>query len=157
VHVTGELDLAVTVSLAGGISVHGTSTGLSVNRATLDIDTDATYAVSGATHTLTVMTNGSGTGPRGNPVEHDGNYTNTWDTASQCGSIAGSWTTELGSASRSNTVDLMRCAGSCPSGTVEHKFLGGASLTLTFDGSAIATWSASTGASGTVNLTCAAQ
>ncbi len=157
VHVTGELDLAVTVSLTGGISVHGTGTGLTVNRATLDIDTDATYAVSGTTHTLTVKTDGTGVGPRGNAVDHTGNYTITWDTNSQCGSIAGQWSTEIGTASRSNDVNLMRCAGSCPSGTVAHKFLGGASLTLTFDGSAVATWSASTGASGSVDLLCTAQ
>ncbi len=154
VHITGTLDLAVTVSLTGGISVHGTSTGLMVNKATLDIDTDASYAVTGTTHTLTVKTDGDGTGPRGNPVEHDGNYTITWDIGSQCGSIAGNWSTELGSSTRSNNVDLMRCAGSCPSGTVTHDFLAGASLTLTFDGSAVATWSASTGTSGTIALLC---
>ena len=156
-HVTGELDLAVSVALTGPISVHGTSTGLSVNSATLDIDTDATYAVTGTTHTLTVMTNGSGTGPRGNTVDHTGNYTITWDTGSQCGSIAGQWSTEIGTRTRSNDVDLMRCAGSCPSGTITHHFLAGASVTITFDGSSVATWSASTGTTGSVALSCAAQ
>ena len=157
VHVTGEMDLAITVALTGTIAVHGTSTGLSVNGATLDVDADATYGVTGTTHTLAVQTTGSGVGPRGNTVDHDGNYTITWDTGSQCGSIAGHWSTEIGAATRSNDVDLMRCAGSCPAGTVTHKFLGGSSLTLTFDGSAVATWSASTGASGSVNLSCTAQ
>ena len=154
VHVTGELDLAVSVSLAGVISVHGTATNLQVNNAVLTIDADATYEVSGTDHTLTVMTMGSGTGPRGNAIEHDGNYTVTWDTTSQCGSIDGTWSTEIGSADRGNDVNLSKCAGSCPTGTVTHNFLAGASVTVTFDGSDIATWSASTGASGSVTLTC---
>lgn len=156
-HVTGELDLTVNVALTGVVSVHGTSTGLSVNNATLDIDTDATYGVTGTMHTLTVKTNGTGTGPRGNTIDHNGDYTIAWDTGSQCGSIAGQWSTAIGTASRSNEVNLMRCAGSCPSGTIAHKFLGGGSLTLTFDGSNVATWSASTGTTGSVQLGCTAQ
>jgi len=39
-------------------------------------------------------------------------------------------------------------------GTVTHHFLAGASLTITFDGTATATWSASNGKSGTVALSC---
>ncbi|HSN26970.1 MAG TPA: hypothetical protein VLT45_11805 [Kofleriaceae bacterium] len=158
VHVTGELDLTASVSLTGAISVHGAATNLMVNRATLDVDSDAIYAVNGTTHTLDVQTQGSGVGPLGNDVEHTGQYTITWDTGSQCHSIAGHWSTELSSgtasATRSNDVNLMRCAGGCPTGTVTHHFLGGASLTITFDGTATAQWSTSGGKSGTVNLSC---
>jgi hypothetical protein len=154
VHVTGELDLAITVSSAGAISVHGTATNLQVNQATLDIDVDAAYAVSGTSHTLTVTTHGSGVGPRGNTIDHDGDYTVTWDTTSQCGSLAGHWSTELGDRTRSNEVNVMRCAGGCPTGTVTHDFLAGASVTITFDGSDVASWSGSGGGSGTVNLAC---
>src|ERR1043166_7544752 len=75
VHVTGKLDLAITASATRAITVHGTSAGLQVNRANLVIDATATYAVSGTSHTLTVETMGSGTGPRGNAVDHEGNYT----------------------------------------------------------------------------------
>ena len=157
-HVTGELDLTASVALSGTISVHASATALMVNRAVLDIDSDATYAVSGTTHTLTVQTMGSGTGPRGNDIDHSGQYTIQWDTTSQCGSIAGHWGTELSngsaSADRSNDVNLARCAGGCPTGMLTHHFLGGASLTVTFDGSAVAQWSTSTGKSGTVNLSC---
>lgn len=159
VHVTGELDLAITVSLDGTIGVHATASALEVNRAVLDIDADATYAVSGTTHTLQVQTQGTGTGPRGNDVDHTGQYTITWDTASECRSIAGSWSTSFtgpngGSATRSNDANLMRCAAGCPTGTLTHHFLGGASLTVTFDGTAVAQWTASTGASGSVTLSC---
>jgi hypothetical protein len=154
VHVTGTLVLAVSVSATGVISVHGTSDDMQVNRATLVIDANATYAVSGTSHTLTVATNGSGTGPRGNTIEHQGNYTISWDTASQCGSIDGMWSTDLGDLSRSNDVNIDRCAGGCPTGTLTHTFLRGASITVTFDGSATATWTSSTGGHGSVTLAC---
>ena len=159
VHVTGELDLVVSLAIDGSITVHGTATNLEVNAATLDVDADAVYKTAGTSHTLTVQTHGSGTGPRGNTIDHVGNYTMTWDTASECRAIVGDWSTELtqagaASATRSNDVDLERCAGGCPTGTITHHYLGGASITVTFDGTATASWSASTGRSGTVALAC---
>jgi hypothetical protein len=154
VHVTGELDLDISLTTAGQISVHATSSNLQVNRADLVIDATATYAVSGTAHTLTVETMGSGTGPRGNAVDHDGNYTITWDTGSQCRSIDGHWQTDLGSRERSNDVSLQRCAGGCPTGTVTHHFLAGASLTVTFDGTDVAHWTTSAGVTGTTQLSC---
>ncbi|HEX2686572.1 MAG TPA: hypothetical protein VHN14_08140 [Kofleriaceae bacterium] len=153
VHVTGQLDVAITVS-GTTITAHGTSSNMMINRATMVIDATASYAVNGTTKTLTVATNGSGTGPRGNEIEHEGNYTITWDAASQCRTIDGNWHTDLGVRERSNDVNLSRCAGSCPTGTVTHHFLAGASLTITFNGTATATWSTSTGRSGTVALGC---
>jgi hypothetical protein len=159
VHVTGDLNLAVSVSLSGSISVHATATALMVNRATLDIDATGTYAVSGTTHTLQVQTTGSGTGPLGNDVEHNGDYTVSWDTTTECRSLAGTWSTSItgpagNTATRSNDVNVMRCGAGCPTGTITHHFLGGASLTITFNGTAVAQWSLSTGKTGTVNLSC---
>jgi hypothetical protein len=154
VHVTGELDLDISLTTVGQISVHATSSNLQVNRADLVIDATATYAVSGTQHTLTVETMGSGTGPRGNTVDHDGNYTIAWDTGSQCRSIDGHWQTDLGSHERSNDVSLQRCAGGCPTGTVTHHFLAGASLTVTFDGTDVAHWTTSAGVTGTTQLSC---
>jgi hypothetical protein len=154
IHVTGELDLTISVDASGTITVHATSSDLQVNRADLVIDATATYEVTGSEHTLTVSTNGSGTGPRGNAIEHQGNYTVEWDSTSMCGSLMGTWHTDLGALERANDVNLTRCVNACPSGTMTHHFLGGASLTVTFDGTNVATWSASTGASGTVNLLC---
>jgi hypothetical protein len=154
VHVTGTLDLAISVSATGAITVHGTSNALQVNRAELVVDATATYAVTGTSHTLQVDTTGSGTGPRGNAIDHEGSYTVTWDPATMCHGIAGHWQTELGARERSNDVSLNRCAGGCPTGTITHHFLAGASLTVTFDGTATAAWTASTGASGTTQLSC---
>lgn len=158
IDVTGEVDLAITVSLAGGISVHATATDLEVNKATLTFDSTGTYTVTGTTNKLVVSSHGSGTGPRGNAIDHDGSYTIAWDSATLCHSIDGAWSTEIsnssGAASRSNTVNLERCPSMCPTGTLTHKFLGGAALTVTFDGTSVASWSVTTGASGTVQLTC---
>jgi hypothetical protein len=98
------------------------------------------------------------TGPRGNAIDHNGNYTETWDPATTCRSINGSWSTELTSpvatAERANTVNVSRCGTGCPTGTLTHTFIGGATLTVTFDGSSTAQWSASTGLSGSVQLSC---
>ncbi|HEU4734311.1 MAG TPA: hypothetical protein VFT22_40745 [Kofleriaceae bacterium] len=153
-HVSGELDLAISVSTAGAVIVHGTSNDLHVNGASLDIDATGTYATNGTSHSLTVTTSGTGTGPRGLAVDHEGSYTLTWDPTSQCRTLDGSWSTELGLRTRSNTVDISRCAGGCPTGSIAHTFFGGNTLTVTFDGSATATWTVSTGASGTVALDC---
>jgi hypothetical protein len=159
-HVSGELDLAISVALDGTITVHGTSSNLKVNGAQLTVDATATYSSQGPSHKLTVTTEGSGTGPRGRTVDHDGNYTVTWDSSTQCHTIKGSWSTELGARTRSNQVDLSRCGSACPTGSVIHTFFGGKSLEVDFDGTATASWmlSASTGAtataSGTVTLSC---
>jgi len=157
-HVTGTIDLVVTVDPSGVITVQGTATDLQVNSATLSFDSTATYGVIGTSHTLTVQSQGTGTGPRGTEIDHNGDYTISWDTASQCGSINGQWSTDFStttaSASRSNMVDISACVGGCPTGSLVHKFLGNQSLTITFDGSNVATWSLSTGKSGTVNLAC---
>nr|HEX4313700.1 hypothetical protein [Kofleriaceae bacterium] len=157
-HVTGELDLVITISSANLVQVAATSTGLKVNGADLDITASATYSVSASAHVLTVQTQGSGVGALGNEIDHQGNYTVSWDPTSECGSIDGMWSTELttpnASATRSNDVDLQRCAGGCPTGSLVHHFLGGQTLTLTFDGTSVAAWATSGGNSGTVNLAC---
>lgn len=157
-HVSGELDLAVTVTTAGGITVHATGTELKVNGATLDVDATGTYTVTGTGHTLSVKSTGTGTGPRGRNIDHEGNYTISWDTATQCHTIDGAWSTDIGLLNRSNNVQLSRCAAGCPTGTVVHNYLGNRTLTITFDGTATADWSltggSGGGANGTVSLSC---
>lgn len=157
VHVTGAIDYAVTVSLSG-IVVHGTSDSMQVNGADLAIDATATYTRTGDDRQIVVHTEGTGIGPRGNTIDHTGDYTATWNPTTTCGSIAGHWQTDLsgarGAAERSNDVDVERCASGCPTGTVTHHSLNGASLTIQFDGTATAQWSTSVGGSGTVQLQC---
>ncbi len=151
-HVTGTLDLSVTVGNA--IVVAGTATNFEVNKATLDIDTTATYTTSGTTHSIAVQTTGTGTGALGNPIDHQGDYTVTWDTATTCAMLDGSWSTEIGTATRSNEVNVTRCAAGCPTGMLVHTGLGGVTLTVTFDGTPTASWTTSTGKSGTFLLAC---
>ena len=158
VHVSGTLSLVVSIDANGSVVVTGHSDDLMVNKADLTFDVTATYSSSGTTHSLAVQTQGQGTGPLGNNIDHNGNYTISWDTSSQCGSIDGTWSTEFSNgvqtATRSNDVSVMRCAGGCPTGTIVHHFLKGQTLTVTFDGTNVASWVTSGGRSGTVNLTC---
>ncbi|MFT3693649.1 MAG: hypothetical protein QM831_10950 [Kofleriaceae bacterium] len=158
VHVTGTLNLALDVSPQGAIDVHATASGFEVNNAVLDIDATAVYAISGTQRSLTVQSKGTGIGPLGNDIDHSGNYTLTWDPSTTCGSINGHWQTDFSnataSAERSNDVNLSKCVSACPTGSLTHHYLGGASLTVTFDGSATAAWSTSLGGSGTVALAC---
>jgi hypothetical protein len=161
VHVTGELDLAISLDASGSISVHATATDLQVNRAIIDIDATGTYTVSGADRQLVVSSTGSGTGALGNDIEHQGDYTVSWSSADECRSVIGHWETSFtgphASLERSNDVDLERCGGGCPVGTLTHHFLGGQSVTVTFDGSATATFATSAGRTGSVALRCDAQ
>ncbi len=158
VHVDGELQMTVSVALSGAIGIHATATGFQVNAAELDIDADATYTQTGTQRSLAVTTTGSGTGPRGTSIDHEGDYTLTWDPTTTCGSISGHWQTDFsnasGAAQRSNDLDVTKCVNACPTGSLTHHYLGGASLAVAFDGSAVATWSASTGAHGSVALEC---
>ncbi len=159
VHVSGELDLAISVELAtGAVDVHGTSDSLMVNGADLAIDATAVYTRTGDDRKVVVHSTGTGTGPRGNDIEHQGDYTVTWNPTSQCGAIAGHWQTDFTSATataeRSNDVDVSRCATGCPTGMITHHYVRGAALTITFDGTATAAWSTSLGGSGTVALQC---
>ncbi len=158
-HVTGELDLTVSIDPAGNIDIAGKSNGdLEVNNASIAFDVTAVYSASGTMHSLTVQTSGQGTGALGNTIDHTGNYTIAWDTSTTCGTIDGTWSTEFSntttSATRSNQVNVSRCAGGCPMGSIVHTGLRGLVVTITFDGTNVASWSTSTGKSGTVNLAC---
>jgi hypothetical protein len=158
IHVSGELDLAISVELSGAIDVHATSDSMRVNGADLEVDATAQYTRTGDDREIVVHSTGSGTGPRGNAIEHQGDYTLTWNPTSQCGSVAGHWQTDFtgatATAERSNDVDVSRCATGCPTGTITHHYLRGASMTITFDGTATAAWSTSLGGTGTVTLQC---
>lgn len=154
-HVSGHLTLVASVSATGVISVHGTSDDLEVNGASLDLDANAVYSATGTSHSIAVSTTSSGVGPRGLEVQHDGDYTITWDTATQCRSIAGDWSTEIGAATRSTTANLSRCADGCPTGSVVRHTRTGQTITVTFDGQGTAAWSSTSGRSGSVTLACA--
>jgi len=101
---------------------------------------------------LDVTTMSSGTGPLGNDFTHSGDYTVSWDA--DCATVNGSWSTETSDRSRGTTVDLTRCQQGCPTGTVTRDTFAGRTITVTFDGTATASWTSSAGRSGTIELTC---
>jgi hypothetical protein len=91
-------------------------------------------------------------GPLGRSIEHDGEYTVTWNAS--CVAVRGAWSTEIGEASRSTTADLTRCLDQCPTGTLTRNTFVGRTITLSFDGTESATWTTSRGRTGTVQLAC---
>jgi hypothetical protein len=149
---SGELDLTASAGAGGAIDVAAHAVDLEVGQATMTIDSAAVYTVAGATKSLAVTSHGTGTGALGNAITHDGAYTTTWDAS--CVSIDGSWSTEVGEAGRSTTASVMRCMNECPTGTITRDTFRGRTISITFDGTATATWSTSAGRSGTVALPC---
>jgi len=156
-HVTGTL-VATLTDTSAGVDVSVTSTGLKVNRATLDLTATAVLTDVAGTRKLVVATHGAGVGPRGTSFTRDGSYTATHDPATACLSLDGQWALEgQGGRGRSTTVTgLQRCDGMCPAagGQIVHTGVRGRTVTVTFDGSAQAEWSSSAGRTGTVELTC---
>lgn len=100
---------------------------------------------------MSVTTSGAGTGPFGNSIVRQGTYTVTWDAT--CVATYGSWSSTAGERTRSTTAQLKRCNHQCPTGTVTHVQIS-RTITITFDGSAVAKLTTSNGKSGTVNLIC---
>lgn len=156
VHVTGTVVVTYTVD-AAGVHADAVANGLRVNGATMNLQSTATYTVNGTAKKLVVMTGGSGVGAFGNDITRKGSYTLAWDDASQCGSLDGAWSTQIGADLWSTSIsNFAVCKAHCPSsGTLTHT--GGISkvtATVTFDGSADAKWSTSRGRSGTIALFC---
>jgi hypothetical protein len=150
--ITGTLDLAFSAADGGALQIDASATGLGVNGAVIDLAATALYASDGGTQTLDVTTHSSGVGALGYDLQHDGDYTVTWDGS--CATVDGAWSSERGDRSRSTTADLTRCAAMCPSGQVVRDTADGRTITVAFDGSATASWSSSTGKSGTFALAC---
>jgi hypothetical protein len=156
VHTSGTVVVTYSVD-AAGVHASASASALSVNGAVIDIDAQGTFSINGTTKKLVVSTNGAGVGPLGNHVARQGSYTVTWDSASMCATLDGNWSTQIGTAVWSTAVSgFAQCKDACPAhGTIAHT--GGLShvtVTVTFDGSAVARWSTSNGVSGTVNLLC---
>jgi len=158
VHVTGTV-VSVFSDVASGVEVVTTARGLAVNRAMIDVDAMATITEQAGVRTLTVATQGSGTGPRGHAFSRAGSYTVTRDLATSCLALNGAWQLSASGLSRTTTVSgLARCEDMCPAagGSIVHTGFRGRTVTVTFDGSAVASWSSTSGRSGTIDLTCGA-
>jgi hypothetical protein len=147
---TGTLVETVSVD-SGGIQIRAAASELAVGQTTMDIDSTSVWTNNAGTRSLSVTTSGSGTGALGNTFVRQGNYIVSW--ASDCVTTNGAWSLSSNEGTRSTTAQLTRCSHHCPSGTITRTH-GGRTITISFDGSALAEWSSSDGQSGTVNLVC---
>jgi hypothetical protein len=155
-HVTGTVT-SVFTDASDGVDVTTTAQGLAVNRAVLNVNATAVITQQGSVRTLTVNTDGSGTGPRGNAFTRQGTYTVVRDLATSCISLSGQWQVNVAGLTRTTSVTgFQDCDGMCPAAGGEVMYTGfrGRTVTLTFDGTANADWSSSTGKSGTIDLAC---
>jgi hypothetical protein len=147
---TGAIKVIGSVTAAGDFQAIATAQGLMVNASIMDINSTAVYSPSAKT--LSVTTAGAGTGPLGNEITRTGAYTVAWTAT--CATVNGAWATTVGDAARSTTVQMERCKDSCPTGSVVHNGRLGRTVTVTFDGTGVATWVSSKGGSGTIDLPC---
>lgn len=160
VTVTGTVNIDYTMNSDCSVDAHATGTGISINKATVDLDSTAHYSKD-ANGLETVVVNSHLTGGNGNvEADHHGSYTVTRD-ADECRTLDGNWNTDWtakrGSAMTSTTATgLKKCGDACPAagGKVVHDGLFGRVITLSFDGSAVAKWETNKGKSGTINLPC---
>lgn len=155
VQMTGTV-IVTFADVATGVQVTVVSDDLKVNRATMDVNATGLRSVDGTKTTLTVTSTGDGVGPRGNHFVRTGQFTAVADTATECLELNGSWQLTVGGASRSTTINgLQVCKDTCPSmGTIDHRGFRGREVTVTFDGSAEASWTSSAGRSGSVEMQC---
>lgn len=160
VTVSGTLVVTYTRQADGSIKADAAGTGLKVNGATLTVAATAIYTRDAAgLEKAVVATHGTSTGPQGHTADRTGNYTITRDLAAACVSLDGSWSTQWdGSRATTSTevTGLKKCAGECPAagGVIKHTGVFGRTLTITLDGTSVASYATSGGKSGTVNLQC---
>jgi hypothetical protein len=158
----GRLDVTGTITvtfseLDGVVKIETAAQGLQLARGTFDVNATATCAVQADDRRLwTVTSNSSGTNLSGIAVSHSGNWTLLVDRATQCVELDGTWIRTAGSRERTTTItDLVRCDGHCPAAGGEIQVEGErGTLTVTFDGSSTATWTSSSGTSGTRTMAC---
>lgn len=158
VKMNGVITAVYTRAAGGGVQVVLTSTGFKANEATLDLAATVVATQSNGVKTANVTADSKGTGPRGVEVTRTGTYTVAYDTAAECVTVDGTWTTKAGARTASTVVSgYKRCKGECPKAGGKIVHTNGAraasAVTLTYDGSAIAKWSVAN-RSGTVNLRC---
>ncbi len=141
---------------AGGVQVVITGSGIQANKATFDVNATVVASQNGSTKTANVTATSTGTGPRGVSLKRNGTYTVTFDSTTQCATVNGSWSTDVGAREATTTVtDYQRCKGTCAAtGTIVHSTLRGATVTVAYNGTSAASWSTTGGRAGTVNLLC---
>ena len=157
VHVTGTLTAVYSRGTAGAVQVVITGTGIKANSAVIDINATVNATQTNGIKRAEVVANSTGTGPRGGSLSREGTYTVTYDPTAECVTLDGSWTTKVSTRTATTVVaGYKRCKGTCPAagGTIVHTQGRVMTVTMTYDGSAVASWATAGGRSGTVNLKC---
>ena len=157
VKLNGTVVAVYTPHAGGGVQAVVTSTGFKANEATFDLNATVIGTETNGVKKAQVTARSEGTGPRGGTFTRDGAYTATYDPASECVTLDGSWQTKAGLRQGSTVVaGYQRCKGSCPAagGSITHTNARGGATVLTYDGSATATWTTAAGRTGTLALRC---
>lgn len=157
VHLTGTLTAVYSRDANGGVDVTITGSGVKANGAVIDLDATVVATQTNGVRNATVTTHASGTGARGFALSREGTYELSYDPAAECLTLNGTWTTTVGLKTASTTIaNYTRCKGTCPAagGSLVHVARTGAAVTVTYDGSANASWASTNGKSGTIALTC---
>lgn len=143
----------VDVSIDGeAIVAAASATDFHIGLATIEIAATGTYTNTNGTQALAVVTHTTGVGGRGFALEHDGDYTVSWDD--DCVTLEGAWSSSRGDLARSTTADVTRCRATCPTGSVTRTTVRDNVIEIVFDGTATASWSSARGRSGTFALDC---
>jgi hypothetical protein len=158
----GRLDVSGTITvtfsaLDGVVKIETSAQGLQLARGTFDVNATATCARQADDRRLwTVSSSSSGVNLLGVAVSHTGNWTLLVDRATQCVEVDGTWNRTVGARERTTTItDLVRCEGHCPAAGGQIQVEGArGTLTVSFDGSSTATWTHSSGTSGTRTMAC---
>lgn len=156
VHVTGTVTAVYSRGTGGGVQAVITGSGVKVNNAVVDLNATVNSTLVNGVRTANVVSNATGTGPRGGKLDRNGSYTITYDSTTECVTVNGTWTTKAALRTSETVVaGYQRCKGTCPAagGSIVNT-TGRAVVTLSYDGSAVANWSTAAGRSGTVNLRC---
>jgi hypothetical protein len=155
VKVSGTLTAVYSRGQGGAVQVVITGNGMKANDATFDVNATITASQAAGVKRAEVTSASKGTGPRGAPIERQGNYTVTWNAATGCLTLEGTWETKVGQRSWTTTVtSFKKCAGACPAAggsiVVSAARL---TVTLTYDGTSTAAWTANN-RSGNLKLLC---
>ncbi|MGV3625971.1 MAG: hypothetical protein ACO1OB_34495 [Archangium sp.] len=153
VTMTGTVTATYSRPSSGVTRVVIESTGFKANASMLNLKTTVDATQQGSVKRAEIASETTGTGPRGNTVSREGDYTVTWDEATECITLDG--TTGSTRATSTTVSGFRKCKAQCPSaGVIVHSGARGREVTLTYDGSANAAWSTSGGRSGSVALRC---
>ena len=148
---SGELQIDVTSIVDNVVGLSATATGFTSGGAEFDFSAAATYTADGANSTLQVASEATGEGVRGSEFTRTGDYIATWNQ--DCVTLDGTWEFTVDEATRETTIDIERCADTCPTGTIHIAMLSGGTLHFEFDGSSTVTWSLG-GRSGSIEFVC---